>query len=486
MAIRNVLFIITDQQRKDSLGCYGDRGAQTPNIDKLAAHGITFNRCYVTNPICTPNRLSIFTGMYPHNHGIWTNGLMPEHELPTLPGYLADNGFQTASFGKIHFTPYNGNAGNLESASYWKETGDNFDWNGPYWGFQTVELTIGHTNPIAHYGRWFREKGGTPEMLELHRFKNPVQAGVRKIPPELHDSSFVAERVSEFLSTGRDKTKPFFITASFPDPHHPFNPPEALANKYRNFPVRPPVGDSRDLATRPIHYTDQLNGAWNRWGKTEPKHQGGLSQKNCNELIYLTHAMVELIDDSVGQILRTLEQENLVEETLIIFTSDHGELLGDHGLWLKGPFFYDGLVNVPLVVSCPGFAVNMKLNHLVSHIDLYPSICDILGLTAPPHILGRSIVPQMSMGAATRDHCLLEYRNGYGDEDIASAVYIDDEFKFAAYENGEYELTDLKSDPDEKINIASSSEPLVQKYNGKLLRELLAAGNRHPAQVGHA
>jgi arylsulfatase A-like enzyme len=225
VGIRNVLLIITDQQRKDSLGCYGDRGGDTPNIDKLAATGTAFNRCYVANPICSPNRLSIFTGMYPHNHGLWTNGLFMEHEPGTLPGYLAENGFHTANFGKIHFSPTDGKYESLENKKRWEQAGDSFDWNGPYWGFETAELTIGHTNTIAHYGRWFRERGGTPEMLKVHPLKGAMQAGVRKMPPELHDSTFIADRVSDFLTNGRDKNRPFFVTASFADPHHPFNPP---------------------------------------------------------------------------------------------------------------------------------------------------------------------------------------------------------------------------------------------------------------------
>ena len=488
MAIRNVLFIITDQQRKDSLSCYGERGVSTPNIDGIASWGTAFNRCYVSNPICSPNRLSIFTGMYPHNHGLWTNGLLLDHEEHTLPGYLAENGFHTANFGKIHFTPFNGSAGNLESGEYWKKLGDKFDWNEPYWGFQTVEFTIGHTSTVAHYGRWFRKNGGVQEMMKLHPVSGAEQSGVRKIPPELHDSAFVAERVSEFLVNGRDKNKPFFVTASFPDPHHPFDPPESIAKKYLGRPARPPIGDGGDLATRPPHYAAHLKGAWGRDGISAPKHPDGISRVHCDERVNLTHAMVELIDTSIGKILKTLEQENLLNETMIIFTSDHGELMGDHGLWLKGPFFYDGLINTPLIIYCPGLhkAAFNRSDNLASHVDLYPTICEALGLPIPPSVLGRSLLPQITKGVPTRDHCLVEYRNGYGSQDIASSVYIDEQYKFVAYQTGEYELADLKADPEERVNIASTSQQLVREYYEKLLMELLATGNRHPAQVGHA
>ncbi|MCL2832526.1 MAG: sulfatase-like hydrolase/transferase [Treponema sp.] len=486
MAIRNVLFIMTDQQRKDSLGCYGDRGGDTPNLDSLAANGIAFERCYVTNPICMPSRLSIFTGMYPHNHGMWTNGLLMDQELPTLPGYLGQNGFHTASFGKIHFSPSNSGPQNKEGRDFWVKADDNFDWNGPYWGFKTVELALGHTSTLAHYGRWFRQNGGTEEMLKMRQVTGDNQAGARMIPPELHDSTFVAERVSDFLVNGRDKTKPFFICASFPDPHHPFNPPEVLAQKYRSRPVRSPIGDFNDLATRPRHYTEHLNGAWNRWGNETPKHPGGLTAEQTNERIYLTHAMIDLIDTSVGKILDTLKQENLLDETLIIFTSDHGELLGDHGLWLKGPFFYEGLINIPLIISCPGLPAGKISDNLASHVDLYPTICELLGLPVPPQIMGTSLVRQLKTGEPTRDRCLVEYRNGYGNVDVATALLIDKDYKFAANQSGEYELTDLRSDPFERVNIASGSPQLVCQYSQKLLNELISTGNRFPAQVGHA
>jgi arylsulfatase A-like enzyme len=469
------------------MGCYGDRGAETPNIDALSRSGTRFERCYVANPICMPNRFSLFTGLYPRNHGLWTNGLLLDREEPTLPGYLADCGYQTANFGKIHFTPYNGIGGNIESAEFWKTRGD-AAWRGPYWGFQHVELTIGHTSSLAHYGYWFRSRGGTDDMLCLHPLSRAMQSGVRRMPPELHDSTFVADRVCDFLKTKRDSDRPFFVVASFPDPHHPFDPPESIAKKYLSRRPRLPIGGPEDLETRPSHYRQHFDGAWQRWGAVDAKHPGGLSREHTEEITSLTHGMVDLIDASVGRILQALSDEGLDEDTIVVFTSDHGELLGDHGLWLKGPFFYEGLVNVPLIIRCPTASSRAVSNQLVSTIDIYPTICDLLGLPIPQAVLGVSAVPQLELGVSTRDHCLIEYRTGYGPADLSSSVLVDDRYKIVAYDTGERELTDLRSDPEERRNLSgdASYANVLSEGTDLLLCELLRTGNRHPPQIGHA
>lgn len=149
MKKQNLLVIMCDQLRKDYLGCYGNEVVRTPNIDSIASQALRFNNCFVNNPICMPNRMSIFTGLYPHNHNQWTNGNQLEHPLPTLADHLAENGYSTASIGKIHFqcTDCGENAPriSMEDHRLWKEKGDNIDWYGPYWGYQHVELTVGHS-----------------------------------------------------------------------------------------------------------------------------------------------------------------------------------------------------------------------------------------------------------------------------------------------------------------------------------------------------
>ncbi|NCB05892.1 MAG: hypothetical protein EOM69_10290, partial [Clostridia bacterium] len=157
MQPKNVVLIMADQMRKDSMGCYGNACAHTPNLDWLAGQSVRFERSYVANPICMPNRLSLFSGMTPSHHGLWTNGLCEGDPCKTLPETLRQNGYQTASIGKIHFSPYSVESvgRSVESAAAWNGVPDADCLDKPYYGFDYTELTIGHTLPKAHYYRWF-------------------------------------------------------------------------------------------------------------------------------------------------------------------------------------------------------------------------------------------------------------------------------------------------------------------------------------------
>ena len=484
--MKNVLIILTDQQRRDSLGCYGNGYTRTPNIDGLAERGVRFERNYVANPICMPNRLSLFTGRTIRNHGLWTNGLLLP-ERTTLAHAFRNSGYQTASFGKIHFTPYGGKGEHKECMARWRSGDEDVGWCGPYWGGEHVELTLGHTAPFAHYGAWFYGQGGTDDMLAVQAVAGAAQSGVRELPEELHDSAFVADRTVDFLR--RRRACPFFLVASFPDPHHPFNPPRTATERYASGEVKMPVGGPEDLDSRPAHYARHFRGGWHRKGHCPETHPNGLSVEHTRERIAHTSAMVELIDRNVGRILEALEQENLADETIVAFTSDHGELLGDHGLWFKGPFFYEGLINTPLILSSPGQVTPGVSEALFSDIDLAPTLCDLAGVTPPPYMDGRSQVPHLRDPHITvRDQCLVEYRNGYGENDCSSKVIVTDRYKYVRYQIGQEELTDLIEDPLERKNVAGIScyASIKRDLQAMLLDEILSTESRGPEQIGHA
>jgi len=360
-----------------------------------------------------------------------------------------------------------------------------------------VELTIKHTAPLAHYGRWFRRNGGRPEMLALHPVSGAPESGVRSIPAALHDSTFIAERTVAFLERRREMDRPFLAVASFPNPHHPFDPPEEMAAKYPPDRALPPIGTPKDLATRPAHYTAHLNGAWARRGIGDALHRGGLPREQQQERICHTYAMVDLIDRSVGRILDALEREGLAEDTVVIFTSDHGELLGDHGLRLKGPFFYEGLINVPLLIHAPGLTPH-RTDRLVSHVDLFPTVCDLADIKTPEGLDGLSHAPSLGdRGPGPRARCLIEYRNGYGDPTHDAKVLVSGAKKYVRYRNGEEELTDLKHDPAETTNLAAvgagapdgtAAPPAcrLDDFRQALLDELLAAEPQRPRQISQA
>jgi len=529
---KNLLIIMADQLRKDYLGCYGNEYVRTPNIDMLASCGVQFDNCFVNNPICMPNRMSIFTGLYPRSHGMWTNGLMLPHELPTIAHLLRDNGYRTCSIGKIHFSPTDcGEKApmvSMEDHRYWQKVGDNIDWYGPYWGFEHVELTVGHaTKPIAHYGKWFHERGGADDMAIAKKIGEFDCCPVTTMPESLHDSIFVGERSADYIRKHAGSDKPFFLFASFPDPHHPFNPPYETAMRYKDAPVKMPVNEKDTLETRPTHYKLHQQGLWHRAGilqeteymsdeerarvrknlaqisefmdkeildglglltrgGTPDKKEKTVSERERNQRIRNTYAMVDLIDQGVGRIIEALKETGQWENTVIVFTADHGELMGDHGLWLKGPFFYDGLINVPLIVYDPG-AKPAKTGALASSIDIFPTCCELLGIEIPRACAGTSLVTALG-GGNPRKECLIEYRNGYFDSDVNTMAYIDEKYKFVQYQTGECELTDRINDPEENVNLAADKKyaDLVSQYQTKLLMMMLNTGDRFPDQISHA
>lgn len=475
----NLLILLTDQQRRDSLGCTGHPCARTPHLDALARGGIRFDRHYVANPICMPNRLSILTGRHPRNHGLWTNGIHLDPLPQTLPGHLHAAGWHTASFGKIHLTPTGGVG--FEAHRSWHGLTDDqvAERHGPYAGFEQVELTLGHNcAPLAHYGRWFRALGGTTEMLTTD------ETGSRRLPPALHPSSFVAARAAAFIERERDPGRPFCCVASFPDPHHPFDAPRACYDAVDPQRLPSPIGGPADLATRPEHFRTHFSGGWLRQGSQAPRHPDGIDAETCQRWRRHTTAMVELIDAGVGTILAALDRSGQRDQTLLLFLSDHGELLGDHGLWLKGPFLYEGLINTPLLVSGPGLPRGVSSRALVSDVDLAPTLCSLLAVDPLPWCDGHDLSACWRGDRDGRDHCLIEYRNGYGANDRAMAALVTAGEKYIRYQDGEEEFTDLRADPEERVN--RRDDPRLPALRERLLDVLLGTGARGPAQVSHA
>jgi len=485
-SVKNVLVILCDQLRKDCLGCYGNAYIRTPHIDSLARRGVRFTRNYVANPICMPNRLSLLSGMFPANHGLWTNGLLVKDEGATLMHHLAAAGCQTASIGKIHFEPTDcaADAGSCESFDRWRTKPDMEGFHGPFWGFEYVELQDGHGSVEQHMRPWFVERGGRDDMLV------PDANGVHELPNHLNSSAFVGERTVNYLRGVRDADRPFFLVASFPDPHAPFIAGrESVAGRSGDDVVMP-VGSPEDLAERPAHYRQHLDGAWHRSGARQPAHPGGIPEALCRKRIALTYAMIEQIDVNVGAILGALEEQGLADDTAVIFTSDHGELLGDHGLWHKGPFFYEGLINTPLIVAMPGHARGAVISDaLVSAVDLAPTICDALGVSAPFYVDGISQLPVIDGASAQLRHsCLLEYRNGYSEKDCCTKALITRTHKYIRYQTGERELTDLQNDPVETYNV--SGQPAYADVEAQLadglLTLLLQTQSKKPIQISLA
>ena len=275
----NVMFILCDQLRKDWLGCYGHPSVKTPHLDELAARGLRCEHNIVANPICMPSRMSMLTGQHAHNHGLWTNGILLDPLPSTVADHVQQHGVRTASFGKIHISPTGGDERSWESKKRWqalKQAGQTWKETGPYAGFEHVELSIGHGGlPGAHYEQWFFDNGGTLAMLEMTRDDTHEASGTRALPVELHHSSFVAERTNRWLrqhAEDKENDAPFFAHVSFPDPHHPFDPPYDATIQVDPEAEPAPIPARDDLIHRPAHYAQRRDGQWARKGVKKLQH----------------------------------------------------------------------------------------------------------------------------------------------------------------------------------------------------------------------
>ncbi|HEO70814.1 MAG TPA: hypothetical protein ENN80_06075, partial [Candidatus Hydrogenedentes bacterium] len=338
---RNILLLHADQQRQDSLGCYGNAVAQTPYLDALAAQGARFNHHYASNPVCMPSRASLLTGRHLPAHGVIDNGIPLDAREATLAQALACAGYATFAAGKLHLTPYQSEAARGYGESFGAWDAGAFDgWDGPYYGFEAVRLVLGHgegaVNPTrGHYGRWLAERH--PEVFDCigpEGAPEPKFPGVYRsqLPPEVHWSTYVADRVIARLEQ-IDRARPFFVFAGFSDPHHPFVAPETYAARLEDADFPAPHADPEEHAGRPELYRRLFTeNVFAKDGGASPVPEG----EHFRCIVQHTYAMVALIDACVGRILDALDRLGLADDTVVCFTSDHGDLLGDHGLLYKG------------------------------------------------------------------------------------------------------------------------------------------------------
>lgn len=491
----NVLLIHTDQQRYDSLGCTGNPHAETPNLDALASSGTVFHRHISTNSVCMPSRASLLTGRYPSGHGVWINGVplprrdyvqtteqartlaerrgdarMPSH-VPTLADGLAAEGYRTAAIGKLHLTPTRSSArrGYEESMALWRER-EMRDWHGPYYGFARVEMTLGHGERVGgHYRCWLEEQH--PEVArELDRgarheppFQALPQLHAGVLPVEAHHSTWIGRRAQAYL---RDRTgeRPFFLFLGFPDPHPSYCPPRELAEQFAGGDALPSSALTERRGARVS--------AWRSLQEDQTKSLGakGLGEEAIHLLRRYTDAQVHLIDRAVGGVLETLEQTGQAGRTVVLFTSDHGDFLGDHGLVTKANLCCDALDHVPFLLRAPGADLPAETPLPMSNADIVPTVCELLGVEPPPGVQGRSILRPVRSGRAEPvfvqcyDWDPARHNLSVYDERLRLTVFP---------ATGERELHDHRQDPQERVNLGG--DPAWRDEQQRLYRTLLEA-----------
>jgi arylsulfatase A-like enzyme len=469
----NVVLITTDQQRADTLGCEGNPLRATPRLDALAAKGTRYSAARTQNPLCQPARATILTGTYPSTHGVTCNGvdLPADAKDRSIATLLANAGFATAMIGKAHFAtafPFLP-TGKVESV----EGSARVDpgWCGPYFGFEHAELLLfGHNLRIADLmGRWnwiygpppfglhyarFLFRDGFDRGVERIRLMQPEAAGAawdhtqtwrNALPEEDHPTTWIADRATAWL---RGVDGPFFAWISFADPHHPMDAPAPWCDRYAPedaLEILPEVHTHEFDAKPPLHriISQGLRGRALEWA-----NPGGatLTREELARMTAGYYGMVAQLDHGIGRVLDVLDERGIADDTLVIMTTDHGEFLGEHQLIFKGPFGYDSLLRVPLVLRGPGVSAGSVIDAPVGTIDLAPTILRAAGVQAPPWMEGTAL------GQSVREYVLTE-----NDFDIVASIPMRTittaRYKLHRYLDAPFgELYDLGEDPGEIVN----------------------------------
>jgi arylsulfatase A-like enzyme len=525
----NFLLIITDQHRFDGLACAwpawrtarGERTPlRTPHLDRLALEGTLLRRHYVNNPLCMPGRSTLITGLTPRAHGVRTNGIDLDPGIPTIVQALAEHGYRTHSAGKTHFRtmglplgadPDTADPGrHCEAAPLW-HSGRVARIPAPYYGFQSVDWTGGHGAVFGDYDNWLEsvDPGGRTKLSReggTLPASGAEQTWKMAISPERHYNTWIADRTIGFLESTAGH--PFFAVASFPDPHHPFATPDPWYSLYDRATVPAPVRRDGELDDLAPFFREVYDRPLRLSGRLRPTN---VPEAQLRDVVAITYGMISFVDEQVGRILAALDRLSLTENTVVVFTADHGDLLGDHWLLNKGPFHFDGLLRVPSIWRLPGrFRAGRETDALTSHLDFAPTVLDLARVPAPESgprwpvaaraeterqlapLPGRSLVPLLAGSAARmQDAVLVE-----NDEDylgLRLRTLVTDMHQLTVYvgEDGEQdfgELFDLRDDPAQVHNLWRSAEHRHMKLELKerLLAELVRTDNRLPRRLNHA
>lgn len=417
--ISNVLFFLSDQHNPKVTSYAGDPTVQTPNLDELAASAMRFDACYCQNPLCVPSRYSMLTGRYSKSIGAYDNRHILASDSDTIPKYFAANGYRTCCIGKTHF--------NGEQMQGYSER--------PYGDF----FGQGHQpNPRRTE---FGENSGLGDVLGA--------SGPLAFPLPLSQTEICVSETSKWLQnyvSSHDR-RPFFLSVNFDKPHFPMTPPAEYFNKYLG-KLEPETIPEHFWENAPAFVRNSIiaNGAYEHYGKDPDVHRRALAAY---------YGCIEWVDSAVGRILSVMDYLGLSDDTIIVYSSDHGEMRSRFGAWQKS-LFYDDSCRVPLLIRVPGKAPGLSADP-VGLIDLYPTLCSLCGLDIPEFCEGTDAAPLLDGKSICRDGIFAE-SVAYKRPDQAGCMLRTGRFKYNYYLNGEEELYDLLADPDELNDISASTD----------------------------
>ncbi len=443
---KNVLIIMSDQHKRDCLGIAGDSVARTPNLDAFGRTSVRFTNAYCTNPVCTPSRASLLTGLYTHNHESWNNTVPLPVQHKTIAHHFSRAGYMTGLVGKMHFVDAQTHGFDLKL-----DFNDWFQFLGPKTKLYADELSRANSG------------SGLPEIDDLWRnFGDPwsgartlddrqgavAVGGVSKIPEQDHFESFVARESIRFLRKYGAQQQPFLLICSFLKPHDPFMPAARFANMFRPQDMKlPDTWGKVNLSQVP----SEVRSAIERNAPTPELSSPEAARKR----IAFYYANLAQMDDCAGAVLNSLAELNLAEDTVVIYTSDHGEMLGEHGLWQKFEF-YESSCGVPLLIRVPGVSRTGICSTPLSQVDLLPTLAELCGVPVSSPLDGNSLVEQIRRPDSSSNRPVFaEYslRNPH-----AKYMLRDGDLKYTFWTHDMPELYNLRTDPKEMTNLALRPE----------------------------
>jgi arylsulfatase A-like enzyme len=457
----NLLVFLPDQHRADTLGCYGAQTSYAPNLDKLASESVVFQQAYITHPICAPSRSSLLTGMWPHQNGCTQNGVALAPQFRCLPEMIDDPDYRTGYMGKWHL-------GDELSAQHGFE-----EWVSIMDSYKSKRSWFRQPK-VSSYTQFLREKGLEPDVKKSGAFSLRFAT---TLPLELSKSKFLELRACDFLE--RHRAEPFILFVAFFEPHPPYHGPLDSAHPLEAVDV--------DLAAThafgdnmPLRYRLRQEFYENRFGSSADDYRK-IKQR------YL--GLVTQMDLSIGAILLKLEQLGLAGDTIVVHTSDHGDMMGAHRLVGKGVMF-EQAARVPFLVRIPNQRQTFSISQPVSHIDFAPTIVDLMGKAAHPQCVGKSLAPLVRGEAMPPETVFAQwsparrpkFKEGTtlaNEEEIkrvmseSTRVAISpDGWKLCLRDVDLSELYNLRSDPQETENLYGRSEykDVIVRLTGEIHR----------------
>jgi arylsulfatase len=449
----NILFLMDDQHRGDWLGAAGAKWIITPNLDRLALEGVLFRRGYSSTPSCLPARAALLTGLSPWNHGCLGYRPIPERYAWEMPRLFTDAGYRTYCVGKNHFAPQRNTH-----------------------GYQTVELgepSARDKEPQDDYGAWFAKEMPGHKPFEGWHSGNDQRGGMDyPFDERLHLTRWAADRAIEFLQSS-PREAPWFLKVSFIHPHTPLNAPKRWHDRYEGVAI-PTVAIGE--------WAGKMYGSQQTSFQKNPETTRGVvpaEELRATRRSYA--AAISFVDEQVGRVLAALEKRGDLENTLILFTADHGDIMGDHYLYRK-TFSVEGSVNVPMIVRWPA---RLRLDALRGQVrtelvelrDVLPTFLDAAGLPKPPAVEGLSLLDALR-GKRWRSMLDLEHASCYAPKDGWVAL-TDQRYKYVYYTvTGMQQLFDLQADPHELRDLVAdeSSAALVREWRQRMVKHLAVRG----------